>query len=412
MGHAGLMALSTRSPLARAAILFVMATGTLLASHPARKGHRPKPAKAAPAPGAIVNLQALEPFLQALRALETPGTDQVVRVLQFGDSHTAADYWSGQLRRRLQARFGNAGPGHVQGGKPWRGYAHEGVRLGAGPGWTARSLRAADCDGLVGLAGAALVAPETLPPEPAFTVRAAFGEARISLLGPEEARIVAAIASVEKAPSAPGEPWPEALPPQRIPLSLAEAAPLGDGLALQTFTLSGLSPAAPTELNLFLPGGSRFLGLDLRSGRPGVVYDELGLNGAELTDLERWNPSLRRLLLERAQPGLIVLAYGTNDEGLGAPDREAYATRARALIQAIREASGAPVLLVGPLDRLGRARRQRLPLKAGAEWIIQTLKATAQATGCAFWDARQAMGGYGSIQKWRRAGPVSGPCNN
>jgi lysophospholipase L1-like esterase len=248
----------------------------------------------------------------------------------------------------------------------------------------------------MGLAGAALVAPDILPPEPSFTVRAAFSEARISLLGPEGA--------LPQAAFPPEDPAPEAPPPQRVPLALAEAAPLGDGMTLQTFALSVPSADTPTALELYLPAGSRFLGLDLRTGRPGVVYDELGLNGAELTDLDRWDPTLRRMLLERAHPDLVVLAYGTNDEGLGAPDREAYPARARALLQAIREASGAPVLVVGPLDRLGRARRQRLPLKAGAEWVIQTLKTTALAAGCAFWDARQAMGGYGSIQKWRRSG--------
>ena len=144
--------------------------------------------------------------------------------------------------------------------------------------------------------------------------------------------------------------------------------------------------------------------MELLSGRPGVLYDELGLNGAELLDLERWNPDLRRALLARARPNLIVLAYGSNDEGMAPSARTAYQSRAHDLLLALKQASGAPVLLIGPLDRIGRKPRQRAVLRAGADWIIRSMQELSLATGCAFWDARQAMGGPGAIARWRRAG--------
>ena len=369
--------------------------GCLLPAAPARHPRRPARA-AAPAPNAIANSAVLDPFLDKLKELEQPGSDRVVRVLQFGDSHTAADFFSGRIRRRLQARFGDAGPGYLLPGKPWRGYPHEGVRLAAGAGWTAQSLRNEASGGLVGLTGASLVCAGGAAPGPALTVQAAFGSFQADLLGPEGASLQAAVVPLAQAGAAAGAPATE------VPLAGAE--PLRPGLVLQRFALAGPAGPGPCELSLFPSPDSRLLGVDLRSGRPGVLYDELGLNGAELLDLERWDPDLAKALLAGIQPDLIVLAYGTNDEGMGAEARDAFPERARTLLQALKSASGAPVLLIGPLDRLGRKRRQRVPLKAGADWIIQVLRQVSLQCDCAFWDARGAMGGYGAIARWRRAG--------
>jgi lysophospholipase L1-like esterase len=183
-----------------------------------------------------------------------------------------------------------------------------------------------------------------------------------------------------------------------------EAFPLREGLALEVYARKEPSSGQMRELQLALPAGSRLLGVELLTGRPGVVYDELGLNGAELTDLERWNPALRGALLAGTKPDLIVLAYGTNDMGMAVSAQPGYEQRVEKLLQAFRRDSGAPILVVGPLDRLGKRRRQRAALAAGADWIIRTLAQASRETGCAFWDARGAMGGYGAILKWRRAG--------
>src|SRR5207302_11012269 len=49
-----------------------------------------------------------------------PGRDRSrpVTILQIGDSHTAADFFTGELRKRLQARYGDGGVGYVTAGRP------------------------------------------------------------------------------------------------------------------------------------------------------------------------------------------------------------------------------------------------------------------------------------------------------
>ncbi len=51
-----------------------------------------------------------------------------MRVLQFGDSHTASDMGTAAFRRVMQTRFGDGGRGFVSIGTPWKNYVQDGVR--------------------------------------------------------------------------------------------------------------------------------------------------------------------------------------------------------------------------------------------------------------------------------------------
>jgi lysophospholipase L1-like esterase len=346
----------------------------------------------------IANAQTLEPFFDALRDLESNGSDRIVRVMQFGDSHTAADFWSGRMRWRLQSRFGNGGFGLIMPARPWRGYHHDGVDQLEGRGWPGTSLREKETDGLVGFAGAALFPPAS----GVFRLRAAFGEYRVQILGEDHDMPRANVVEVTDPAALPTIAAPSLTvgPPGVI----SEDKPI-EGLGnLKTFGESGLPYTTPQELSITFPAGSRLLGVDLRSGHSGVIYDELGLNGAEMTDLDRWNVALRQALFASTKPDLIVLAYGTNDMDRQEPDPMAYQMQVQALMTKLKQESGAAILVVGPMDRIGTKRRQAARLRVEATRTIHALRAAALASGCAFWDARQAMGGEGSMLKWRRAG--------
>ena len=47
----------------------------------------------------------------------------------------------------------------------------------------------------------------------------------------------------------------------------------------------------------------------------GVTYEELGINGAQASIVLGWNEETLRSNIERRNPALIVLAYGTNEAG-------------------------------------------------------------------------------------------------
>ncbi|MEO6418316.1 MAG: hypothetical protein ABIP39_02850, partial [Polyangiaceae bacterium] len=84
-----------------------------------------------PLASALVKPGALNRFFESLAKLEQHAATEDVRIVQFGDSHTAADLQTSVVRHALQSRFGDGGRGFVSLGKPWSYYVQDGARGGA-----------------------------------------------------------------------------------------------------------------------------------------------------------------------------------------------------------------------------------------------------------------------------------------
>ena len=65
-------------------------------------------------------------------------------ILQIGDSHTAADYFTAELRQKLQARYGNGGVGYLDAGKPHIGVRSGAMKIAASAGWTYHAIQRSD----------------------------------------------------------------------------------------------------------------------------------------------------------------------------------------------------------------------------------------------------------------------------
>ena len=82
------------------------------------------------------------------------GESAVTRILHYGDSTIASDYVSGTMRRRLQARYGDAGHGFILIANPWEWYFHNDVFHASSGDWKASRLAGPIAvDGLYGLGG-------------------------------------------------------------------------------------------------------------------------------------------------------------------------------------------------------------------------------------------------------------------
>src|SRR5262249_39230649 len=89
----------------------------------------------------------------------------------------------------------------------------------------------------------------------------------------------------------------------------------------------------------------------------GMTYEALGINGADVPLLLKWNADVLRSNLQRRDPALIVLAYGTNEAGQKGWTLEKYRSAFAGLIRRFHEAApGAAILVIGPPDRAVRAR--------------------------------------------------------
>src|SRR6266478_1083171 len=96
---------------------------------------------------------ALDHFYEALQRTETRRPGAITRIVHYGDSPTTADLITGDARKLLQTRFGDAGHGFCLLAKPWAWYGHNGVDL-SGSGWTIDPASQSKLrDGFYGLGG-------------------------------------------------------------------------------------------------------------------------------------------------------------------------------------------------------------------------------------------------------------------
>jgi lysophospholipase L1-like esterase len=118
----------------------------------------------------------------------------------------------------------------------------------------------------------------------------------------------------------------------------------------------------------------------------------------------RWNEEMLATYVQRRNPGLIVLAYGTNEASDPKWDRDGYQAMFSSLLQRLRsDAPAASILVIGPGDRWARTRAG-WHVVAGIDFIIEAQRAACRENGCAFWDMRQRIGGKGSMRDWVTAG--------
>ncbi|WP_258306060.1 SGNH/GDSL hydrolase family protein [Enterobacter sp. CGMCC 5087] len=297
---------------------------------------------------------------------------ETTHILVMGDSHTAADFLSGQLRTMLQARYGNGGPGFVSPVKvPGNRYSH--VNYTQASGWRLETSRRAQ-DAAFTLGG--MIATPTTPDN----------VSRITVTDGETA-----------------------LRAQALYRSAGNATLRVGGNAVSLVETHGgwaLSPAVPVapSFSVSLKGsGTQLAGFWLTaSPSRGVIVSALGINGAQISMPDKW-PADWPGTLKRLSPDLVVLAYGTNEAFNASlvPDiyRQDLLLQIRKIRLAVPEAA---ILLIGPgssiqhKDATGCRQRQSPVLKR----VIEIQKQAAREEHTLFWDWFAFMGGDCAIEQW------------
>lgn len=346
----------------------------------------PKPT-AAPLPEADLLRPTDAPyarFFAALRALEQGRRKDHVRIAWLGDSHAAADFWSGAVRTALQERFGSGGPGFVHVG--YSAYRHDRARLVTDGKWRMRPRKPSAVtvtdDGVFGLGGI-LFGPEKGPARAELTV---LGE-------PKATRLLWDVCFRASAPT------------DEITVAIAggasEVLRPAAGDAPGELRHARLTSEGATTLSIVPSGTPELCGVVVETDpavRPGVVLDTLGINGARLGTPLSWNELSWAAELARRSPELVVLGYGTNEAGDAATDPALYGKQLAELLARIRRVDpDVDCLVLAPTDR--RNAPERTPI------IRDTLRDAAREGGCGFWDTYQQMGGRGSIDAWYRERP-------
>jgi lysophospholipase L1-like esterase len=328
----------------------------------------------------------LRHFYGDLAALEQKQRAKPVHILWLGDSHTAADFLTGSLRARLQARFGAGGPGFVRVGlKPYR---HTQVHWACDGAWkiepTPPPRRTSFDDGVFGLGGIRAY-PDGAPAQASYEVTAGSARGRLgwqlwySL--PQGASFRLTVAGVS----------------QVVTRSTAATELAGAG-----FSSLALDSAATDKLELLTLGGApRFYGLIAEGTEPGLVLDAVGIDGARVATTLAWGEASFEAAVRTREPSLVAIAFGTN-EAFDADKPEKYRPQYQALLARVRTgAPNADCLIVGPPDANAIA--------GGSEPRVAELDALqrsiAAELGCGYVSQLEIMGGPGSYSRWTHQSP-------
>lgn len=331
----------------------------------------------------LENAAALVPFYEMLYQSQKGASDQPLRILHYGDSHTAADEWTGTLRTLLQGQFGDGGSGYSFAGYPFRGYRRLDLRSGATRRWKSQGLLSKDGDGMWGLGG---VSVSTSYPNESIYLTAECSRLELFYLqqpGGGELQLYDNDEAIERI-STEGETGPGYYHYQGTP-------------GPHRFELKTLN-RKPVRLFGWVTEKDR-----------GITYESLGINGAQASVIFHWDEEMLASNIARRNPALIVLAYGTNEASNGLWTRDSYAEMFSSLLQRLRAAAPtASILVLGPPDHYFRTRRSGWMRASQVDEIVAAQRQSALANNCAFWDMREKMGGAGAMKEWVTAGLAQG----
>ncbi|HKQ53200.1 MAG TPA: GDSL-type esterase/lipase family protein [Pyrinomonadaceae bacterium] len=324
----------------------------------------------------VENPAGLEKFFRALSTVKR--RIEPVRIMHFGDSHTAADILTAEIRRKFQAEFGDGGAGYMVPRNPMS-TPRRGVLSGATSGWAVDGIGGrVEVNGIYGLAGIGL---STTQPDERAWIEAQCNHFEVYFLRqPGGGTIDITI---------------DGMSVLEQPMSLASDAPLPDYFTAPL-------PADRMhriEVRTIGTGKVRILGIVTEHIAPGVSYDVLGINGARAKRLVSWNDTAFVDNIVQRKPDLIIVAYGTNEVSDDDWTTESYQRMFAAILRRFKRAAPqASILVYGPPDRADIALGGRMTA------MIEAQRRAALEVGAAFWSSYGAMGGPGSMDVWASMG--------
>jgi lysophospholipase L1-like esterase len=343
---------------------------------------------------------ALDPFFATLDAIAAGDESARAAAVILGNSLIASDHVTDVVRARLVERFGDAGRGFLLPERLSK-VAGRRVRTGEGtPGWIINAFNQdAPVDG------------KKLGP---FGFTGSFHESSVAgekTTWKTEGSTHARLFYLEHG----GQPsfHLEAKTPSGTSV-VAKVEALPKDAAQKDEVLDVDLPAGASDLTLVADGkGAQIFGVALERDTSGVIVDTIGVPAAsarlyvESADEEMF---VRQLALR--EPSLVVAMLGGNEVrslSFGTLDVPGFERALTALIQRFKEAAPhAACMIVSPIDAVkATAAGEELTTRTEIFDVIKVQKEVAKKQGCAHFDLFAAMGGAGSLARFKDKGFLS-----
>lgn len=316
------------------------------------------------------------PEFQAFATKLAKSRDRKIHIFQLGDSHTAADLMSGPLREYFQQKYGDGGAGFISPtGVP--GNRYSAIRFSRANGWSLFTSRKTSEQNFS--LGGNIAKPGHAQNQAGFTVSDGQSPIRLQALYRSQGASSLRLQHVEH--------------------------PLQDTQGRWAFSPSW-NVTSPVNFSLSTQGEPALAGWMLTHPGGGVILSAAGINGAQISILNKWQANWQQTLAQ-LQPDMVILAYGTNEAFNNDLDIGAYRALLTEQVRMLRnQLPDSVILLVGPgssvMNKQATQCQSREPAKLTA--VIATQRDVAQQEKLLFWDWYAFMGGACGIDNWQARG--------
>ena len=331
--------------------------------------------------------KALDSFFFHLRRVALGRAASPARLSWFGDSLTAGDGFTGELRRLFQGQFGDGGHGFLPMRPPARFMGFQGAHVSYRGQWDVETLLVRKEPRPLGLMGAAFRRPRG---------------ASIKYRTRDENRHFDMLGVLWSAPDGTATvtlSWPG----REQPL-IQTLGGLADKPHVAWIKLNNENDGEINELDIrgFSPRATYYGVMVERSG-PGVVVDNLGIIKGRAPLLLRNEREHFQTVLELRGTHLGVFFYGVNFATLGMPGPKRLARYRDRYAEVLTTARGPrsqrDCLVLSILTR-GERGQQGVHHRASVGPLANTQQEAALKAGCAFWNMYKVMGGADGVKSW------------
>ena len=323
------------------------------------------------------------------------GTVFPIRILQIGDSHTVADFFTGELRKSLQEKFGDGGPGYFEPVKPSLAYRNSTVTISATSGWSYSTLQKPNENSRFSLSGvnaSASKADETL--SYAFNQKPMINLIEIEFLSNEKGGEVEIIIN------------------QQLRLNQVLKRGANEIFVLQVH-LPKPKIITNLEIKTLTDAPINILGIRVENQQSGVTLSRVGFPGSTVDILRRYNSELFRDELLRLNPSILILAFGTNEGFNDNLEIKSYQNRYAEIIKAIKKVLPNTIIVIIAPPHAARIKSKSKDtaqscineIPPNLDRVRQALLTLAQSEKVLVWDWSTLMSGQCPAREWTLSNP-------
>ena len=315
-------------------------------------------------------------FAQRLNSLaKNKSSHRVIKIIQFGDSHSAADFFTGEFRILMQQQYGDAGIGWVT-PVAIKGQNHTALNWKANDWSVISSRTVSDIDFPMG----------------GYIAKTTKDSATIQIIPKSESNRNWQVKLTFKAL----KNTPNLLSiydnnDKKININYLFKSNVWQTVSFVTKTPFTIKGGLDVEI------GGIWLNLSQQSG---VTVSSIATNGAKQSIWQKWGTDWLKEL-SSSKSDLVILEYGTNESFEETLDVNTYR---KSLINSIRQVRKslphAAILLITPPDTM--ADENSFPKSFSTIMSIQ--KQVAKSEKTLYWNWQTAMGGPYSIKNWQNRG--------